>query len=301
MIHVLGASMPRSGHHLLEMILKNALRDRFAYCEFYEPGCCKSIPCVLESKIGGASIFMQKSHDFEFTDPVIVPGTYRIIQYRSPVPRALSNYELHLKNGCEDTVRNFRDFLIDEALYFARFYEKWISNCSPQHHLLGYEELTGHPVKAALDFFAYIDMPIDRDRVIEGVAEAITIRGRDQSAFVYSNVYAHRYASHPLLANFEDLAIASCPGYYPLRYFPVTNSPESLIGLLFAARKALNEGHRALALSLAEAAVKQHPRDPTAARVLSAALAVSKEQALAPRSDNCLPPSESTPQVPASE
>jgi len=36
MVHVVGVSMPRSGHHLLEMILKNTLGAKCTYCEFYE-------------------------------------------------------------------------------------------------------------------------------------------------------------------------------------------------------------------------------------------------------------------------
>jgi hypothetical protein len=276
MVHVLGVSMPRSGHHLLEMILKNTLRDKFSYCEFYEQGCCKSIPCTSEDKMATqeAGVFMQKSHDFEFKDPLVVAGTHRVVQYRTPVPRALSNYELHLKNGAEDTLRNFRNFLVNEALYFTRFYKKWLTNRSKEFLLVGYEELTSHPLKMTLDFFDHIAMPIDVDRVTEGVAQSVVVRGRDNTAFVYSNVFSHRYANYPVLANFEDLVIRNCPGYYPTRYFSAARSPESLIGLLFGARQAIDEGNRTEAVALAEAAGKQDPNDPMVKRILRLALAV---------------------------
>ena len=274
MIHVLGVSMPRSGHHLFEMILKNTLQEKFSYCEFYEQGCCKTIPCASEAKIasGESSVFMQKSHDFEFKDPITVPGTHRIVQYRSPVPRALSNYELHLQHYPEDTLRSFRDFLAAEALYFARFYKKWLANRVPDCLLLSYEELTSHPLKVALDFFDHVAMPIDPDKAAEGVAKAVRVRGRDNIAFVYSNIYSHRYANHTVLANFEDLVIRNCPGYYPVRYFAAADSRNSLLELLFNARKALDEGDPAKALSLAEAAGKQDPKDQMVKRIVRLAM-----------------------------
>lgn len=282
MIHVLGVSMPRSGHHMFEMILKNTLQDEFCYCEFYEKGCCKSIPCTSKAKMAtrSAGVFMQKSHDFEFKDPLVVPGTHRVVQYRSPVPRALSNYELHLKNGAEDTLRNFRDFLVLEALYFVRFYNKWLANRSTENFILNYEELTGDPLKATLDFFTYIAMSIDLGKVAEGVARSVGLRGREKTAFVQADVYSHRYANRPVLANFEDLVIRNCPGYYPLRYFSAADSSKSLIGLLFGAFKAINEGDRATAISLAEQAGREDPEDPMQRGILRRALAIGEGAAL---------------------
>src|SRR5262249_59362059 len=128
MAHVLNASMPRSGHHLLEIVLSNILKDKFSYCEFYGKDCCKTIPCNSwrHERSSSGDLFMQKSHDFDFDDPISVAGTYRVVQYRNPVPRSLSNYELHLRNGAQDNVRTFRNFLVNEAWYFHKFYAKWI-------------------------------------------------------------------------------------------------------------------------------------------------------------------------------
>jgi hypothetical protein len=269
MVHVLGVSMPRSGHHLFERILQNTLQDQIRYCEFYEQGCCKSIPCKSETKIAAheATIFMQKSHDFEFTDPLTVAGTYRVIQYRSPVPRALSNYELHLKSGPEDSLRTFRDFLVNEALYSERFYKKWLAIRSPEMLLVSYEELTSHPLKVILDFFEHIDMPVDLETVTKAVAKSVAVR-LGKTAFAQSNIYSHRYANSPVLAKFEELVIQNCPGYYPVRYFSASNSPESLIGLIFRARKAIDEGDHVTAISCAEAASKQDPQDALVKRIL---------------------------------
>jgi hypothetical protein len=268
--------MPRSGHHLLERILDCTLKTRFRYCEFYESGCCKTVPCTSEKKKGddASAVYMQKSHDFEFADPLTVPATFRIVQYRSPVPRSLSNYELHLKNGNQDTVRGFRAFLVNEAMYFRRFYNKWLANHPTEYMTLSYEELTSHPVKATLDFFRYIGVTVDMEDVNEGVARAVGTRGREKTPFVPANVYAHRYASLTVLANFEDLVLRDCPGYYPSRYFPTpAGSHNSLIGLLYSARKAIDDGDYATALSLADAAAKQDPEDRMVKRIRTLAAA----------------------------
>jgi hypothetical protein len=257
--------MPRSGHHLFEMVLRNTLKEEFGYCEFYETGCCKAFPCNADhhSAARSKALFLQKSHDFDFTDPRIVPGTFRIVQYRSPIPRSLSNYELHLRGGAPDTIRAFRHFLVKEALYFCRFYEKWISDRSSEFFLLSYEQLTGDPVSSLLAFFRHIGMPIDLARVAEGVAKSIGRRGRDNSPFKPADVYSHRYAKAPVLANFEDIVIRNCPGYYPVKYFAPTDSNASLLGLIFNARNAIEQRNYDEGLSFASRAYAQDPDDPT--------------------------------------
>jgi SAM-dependent methyltransferase len=265
MAHVLGVSMPRSGHHLLEMILKNTLGDEFGYCEFYEAGCCKSIPCKSKDKqvssLRGA-LFFQKSHDFDLSDPIIVPETFRVVQYRNPVPRSLSNYELYLRNGYEDNVETFCQFLVDEALYFCKFYKRWIETSSPQIFTLSYEELTTDPFRALLQFFQYVKLPVNLDHLSKGIAQSIGWRGRDNTPFVPAEVSSHRYSKDPVLANFEQIVLANCPGYFPPRYFSSTDADSSLIGKIFYIKKALQEGDCDIARSLADAAYEEDPRHP---------------------------------------
>lgn len=273
MIHVLGASMPRSGHHLFVRMLEHTLNGKFSYCEFYGEGCCKSIPCSSDKKSAGghAEIFMQKSHDWQFNDPISVPDTFRVIQYRSPVPRTLSNYELHVRNTNQDTLQTFRSFLVTEALYYERFYKKWLVNRPSEFMLLSYEELTSDPIKAARDFFKYVGMPVDLDTVVQGVEKAVRVSGGNKNV-VQQNIYAHRYANQPVLANFESIVLRNCPGYYPTRYFSAGDSSKSLIGLLHGAKKALDAGDRVTAISLAEEAQRHDPEEPLAKRVLRQAM-----------------------------
>ncbi len=65
LVKLLSASMPRAGHHAIEMVMKGLFHERFAYCEFYTiTGCCKMIPCAKtgEHAAAGALVFMQKTH-----------------------------------------------------------------------------------------------------------------------------------------------------------------------------------------------------------------------------------------------
>lgn len=265
MVHVLAVSMPRSGHHLFEMILRGALQEQFDYCEFYEKDCCKLIPCNSKSHLTARTtgLFLQKSHDIDLIDPVGVPETYRIVQYRSPVPRSLSNYELHVRNIGKDDMRVFRNFLVEEALYFENFYKKWIENRSDEFFFLNYEELTADPLKACVAFFRFIDLSIDVEKISEGIAKTVGWRGRDNSMFTPAGVFSHRYARYPVLTNFEEIVIRHCPGYYPIRCFPSQpSSDQSLIGLLFNARKALAACEYDRAMELAKLACRQDPEDP---------------------------------------
>lgn len=292
MIHVVGVSMPRSGHHLLEMILKNTLGDKCSYCEFYEKGCCKSIPC--KSKIKAASgkhkLFLQKSHDFDFSDQIAVPGTFRVVQYRSPVPRSLSNYELYLMTRSEDNISTFRRFLVDEALYFCKFYQKWIKKPSAKLFILTYEELTADPFRALLRFFSYIKFPVNLDLLSAGIARSIGHRGRDNVPFKPTEVLAHRYATHPTLANFEEIVIRNCPGYFPIRYFSSGDSDNSLIGLIFRAKKAFEAADYELATVLAEAAYAQDRHDPALAKLCESARSISTKHGFVAPGERPAPP-----------
>jgi hypothetical protein len=219
---------------------------------------------------------MQKSHDFDFDDPISVAETYRVVQYRNPVPRSLSNYELHLQNGFEDTIRTFRNFLVSEAWYFQRFYQKWIEERSPNFLFLTYEDLTSDPLKALFSFFQHVQLPIDPNQISEGVARSVDRRARENVLFVPPEVSSHRYAKYPALANFQEIVIRNCPGYFPLRYFASDDPDNSLIGTIFRAKKAIDAADRELAIALAEAAYAQDRHDPTLVRLCELARSIPK-------------------------
>jgi hypothetical protein len=278
MAHVLGVSMPRSGHHFVEQILFNTLKSEFSYCEFYGAGCCKKIPCISEAHLTTKTtgLFLQKSHDFNLDDPLTVPSTFRMVQYRSPVPRALSDFELRVKRGLPDNIPTFRNYLVNEAWYFHRFYKKWIEGRRPDFLILTYEELTSDPFKAIQSLLRFVDISVDPDQLAAGVKKAVGWRGRDGTRFVRADVSSYRHAQHPVLANFEDLVLRNCPGYFPIRYFS-GNSESSLISQMFEARKAILARDRERAIEITEKAVAQNPGEPFVAELAAKARSLPAE------------------------
>ena len=60
-VHVIGVSIPRSGHNFAVRLLQAAIPDDLFYCEYYGvPGCCQAVPCARR---GTQPITFQKSHD----------------------------------------------------------------------------------------------------------------------------------------------------------------------------------------------------------------------------------------------
>lgn len=142
---VLGKSMPRSGHHFLEKLLSSYFANEITYCEMYgEKKCCKLYPCANPYNSIGRYHF-QKSHDWSFDDRRTINCPY-VIQYRSPVSRAQSNYELHLRSSCaQDSSKEFQKFLHREAEYFIKFYNKWMTPNMPNSILVNYMDLVSDP------------------------------------------------------------------------------------------------------------------------------------------------------------
>jgi hypothetical protein len=96
-------SLPRSGHHFLKSLLKQAWGEDFSYCEGYqEPGCCKASPCSVAAYWHFARehrrphLRLLKSHDFALSDATFdpPPGMLRLIQVRRPFDMLVSWLEL---------------------------------------------------------------------------------------------------------------------------------------------------------------------------------------------------------------
>src|SRR5580698_984672 len=94
---MIGASIPRSGHHFLQNLMTTYYGPELYYCEFYNPAnCCKNVPCTRR---GEHKVIYQKNHDTDLALSPNVDDALYIIQYRHPVPEALSDRELDLQDG----------------------------------------------------------------------------------------------------------------------------------------------------------------------------------------------------------
>jgi hypothetical protein len=94
-----------AAHRFLSECLAHYFGPELHYCGFYWPGCCHRIPCKHPQPGGRANrYFMRKSHDFGFRDSTRLNGKY-LIQYRSPIPRLQSNYDLAVAHGTVEQSR----------------------------------------------------------------------------------------------------------------------------------------------------------------------------------------------------
>jgi hypothetical protein len=179
---IFAKSMPRSGHRFLVDCLTYYFGPELHYCGFYRPDCCHRIPCKRPHGDGGANrYFLQKSHDFGFRDATRLNGKY-LIQYRSPIPRLLSNYDLALSRGAiEDSKESLAAFAERETAYFINFYRKWIAVPQPNALAVAYEDLTGAQERTVGSVASFIEgeSEVDGTRLARALAEAPTRGVRD--------------------------------------------------------------------------------------------------------------------------
>jgi len=149
---LVGASIPRSGHHFLADMLTAYYGEDLYYCEYYTPkSCCRSMPCTRRGK---HRIVYQKSHDQDFSLAADEKEALYLIQYRQPVPEALSDRELDLKEGSgrprlayRKTRAGYLNWLARKAIYYRKFHDKWIAGNIPNAIYLDYGELAADPKK----------------------------------------------------------------------------------------------------------------------------------------------------------
>src|SRR5689334_18446600 len=103
---LIGASIPRSGHHFLQKLLLHYFGDELFYCEYYSRNdCCRNVPCTYP----GPHLFTyQKSHDRQGEVRKDVGDALYIIQYREPVGEAISDRELDMIDHLGRKSLNYR-------------------------------------------------------------------------------------------------------------------------------------------------------------------------------------------------
>lgn len=169
MDYVVGVSWPRSGHHMLVRLLSAYFGDSFGYCSFYDLGgaCCHRIPCRKSSKIR-----FTKSHDFKLRVPQLNHQKY-LVQYRDFTPSVVSNFELFVRKGGEDSSLSFRKFASVSFGNYQNFIRKWVSSDFGKKQLvLNYADFLANPethLKKIVQYFAP-QVPVDENRVACAIA-----------------------------------------------------------------------------------------------------------------------------------
>ena len=213
---LIGASIPRSGHHFLADMMKAYYRDDLYYCEYYTlPTCCRTVPCTRR---GGHRIIYQKSHDRDFALPPDVADALYLIQYRQPVPEALSDRELELQDKLGRPNLSYRmthagyvNWLAGKAIYYRKFHDKWMSRRLSNAIYLDYAELAGN-ARTFLKAIVERTTGAADDRRLDMVVEK-TRTPRSNASFKPRVISESPYFDKNLLGAFEAWVLERCPDY----------------------------------------------------------------------------------------
>lgn len=193
----MGVSWPRSGHHLLVRLLQAVLGEAFGYCQHYHTSaaCCGRLPCTRPD------IHLSKSHDFTGDLPRD-PCRHHLVQWRDFLPSVVSDFELVVRGGGEDSRAAFLDHASHRFGAWAAFRARWVEWGEAQGQLvLRYEDLVADPGRALGRMLAALapgmdvspariaaaTARVDGERIERGCVERLTGAGvhapRDVTAF----------------------------------------------------------------------------------------------------------------------
>ena len=208
---IFSKSMPRSGHRFLTECLTHYFGPELYYCGFYRPECCHRIPCTRPRDGGGTNrYFMQKSHDFGFRDSPRLNGKY-LIQYRSPIPRLQSNYDLAVARGtAERSKASFIAFAERETVYFINFYRKWVAVPRPNALAVAYEDLIDHQERTLATAVGFIQGDSGVDPTALGRALAQAPVAGDGASGALRDPMQHAFYDPALFARLERQVADAC-------------------------------------------------------------------------------------------
>lgn len=220
---LIGASIPRSGHHFLQTLLSQYFGDEMFYCEFYnQADCCKSVPCTRR---GAHAIVYQKSHDRQGELRKDVSDALYIVQYREPVGEALSDRELDTIDHIGRRSLNYRLtpdhyawWLASKAVYYREFHDKWFAPRLDNAVYLDYSLLSSRPVAAIAAIVERVEGPVDERRIEAAVEASSSMRAgvsprKGGAAYSPRSIEDSRFFERDLLGAFESYVLARCPNY----------------------------------------------------------------------------------------
>lgn len=234
---LIGASIPRSGHHFLADMMTGYFGPDLYYCEYYTlANCCKQVPCTRR---GQFSTIYQKSHDRDFKLPADVAEALYLIQYRHPVPEALSDRELDIKDtlgrpslAYRRTRAGFMQWLAAKAVYYRRFHDKWMARRLPNALYLDYAQLSKRPGEIMREILTRSDAVIDEARLGKVVERSGGSRGGGSETYKPRVVSDSPFFDAELLGALEDFVLKRCPSYGFSRELSGSYEDSALYGLI---------------------------------------------------------------------
>jgi len=266
--HILGVSIPRSGHHFLVRLLHETFGAEFRYCEFYTADdCCRTVPCA---STGDAAVFFQKNHDFDLTLPPDLPGVVYVVQHRDPVMSLLSDREYLATMEGEVRAADHDEYVVwlgQKASYYERFFDKWLRPRRPDDVRISYDELSADPVRVLERLCTSCGRSVPAATLATAAARAAPERAAypppsgGPQAFVARAIERSRFFDPILLPVVESLLLDRIPELAAQRRLERVAYQDHPVACVYFAEDARRRGDHAAALGYIDRALASMPRN----------------------------------------
>lgn len=269
-VSLLGISIPRSGHHFLASLLEHALGSDVRYCEYYsQEDCCKRVPCIRPSD---RLLTYQKNHDLDLTVDPKLSGVSYVVQYRRPVPAAVSDRELFAEvrgRTLADDRGQYLVFLAEKGAHYVKFYDKWVRDAGPRSLVVKYEDLLGDPGAIVTRLLRFVGLEVEPDRIARAVAAVVPVVNRPpivspapELRFQPRVAASSRYFDAEILPAYESIVLDRVPELCGERTFAATDYRDHPLFALFTVKCATLEGRHEDAAREALEALSRWPGHP---------------------------------------
>jgi tetratricopeptide (TPR) repeat protein len=261
-VHIIGASMPRSGHHFLVRILQRILGAAFFYCEFYTPqSCCRKIPC---RRRGEFPITFQKNHDFDLGLSTRIARVSYVVQYRDPVSAALSERELVERQYGQFVAAHLGDmefWLAQKIHYYELFFRKWVDPPPANSISIDYDELKNDPELSIVRLLRWLGLNHEPGAVHQAIVEVASLRD-EQNAFRERIVSRSRYFQQRLFEVFESILVDKLAILPDKRKLARVEYEQTPMYMAYRSVRARGRGALSDALRFAREATELSPNNP---------------------------------------
>jgi tetratricopeptide (TPR) repeat protein len=261
LIHIIGVSIPRSGHNFVVRLLQELFPNDLFYCEFYGiAGCCQAVPCVRR---GTQPISFQKTHDFELNVPNDVAGATYLVMHRAPVPAILSNREMYAEDYGEAIVGDRGEYTVwlgRNAEYYVSFYERWLERPVRGSVVVDYAEVSRAPADVLRRLLDAIGLEADPSAIADAIAKTAPRGGLfGERPYVPRVIEKSRYLDRELLSVFESIIVDQIPHLAASRVFEPVEYRGTLIWRVFEAIRAARAGDLDRGIGLLDQAIEAVP------------------------------------------
>lgn len=177
------ATFPRSGNHLLLDLLRGYFGDALRDVDIHRaPG----------RGLGqDPSTNFEKTHDSNLDQP-IETGIRHIVQVRYPPDAIASWFNMACKSNVPDTAGNWKQYAVQVAPLWLRFYRRWVLDPVPERLVVTYDDLVDRPADTLAAVARHITgQQPDHDRAAHACAGLEIARKNSFKTFRY---YGQQFA-----------------------------------------------------------------------------------------------------------